>query len=326
MMTRMTTRRAALAALACAPALTIRPAFGQAPDPTVIRIGAALDDQTTALLYGQHSGMFARAGVNVEVQKFNSGSIVAAAVAGGSLEAGKAGTMAVITAYAKGLPFKLIAPVANWNSEHPDSGIIVAANSPIRTAKDFIGKTVAVSSLGDLYSFAAQAWFDKNGGDAQNVRFIEISPPAVTAAIDQGRIDGGVVGEPMLSTALDSGKYRLAAPIFDAIGKRWADAVIFAKTDWIESHRALVERFSRAVREVNLYVGAHESEAAPLIVQYVGLDPSQVKRMTHPERSPYLEVADLQPPIDIAAKYKGIPKAFPAQEMISPLALKAPAR
>lgn len=321
----MTTRRAVLAALACAP-LAAGPAFAQTPDPNLIRIGAALDDQTTALLYGQHSGMFAKAGLNVEVQKFNNGSIVAAAVAGGSLEAGKAGTMAVITAYSRGLPFKLIAPVANWNSNRPDSGIIVAANSPIRTAKDFAGKTVAVSSLGDLYSFAAQAWFDKNGGDAQSVHFVEIPPPAVTAAIDQGRIDGGVVGEPLYSAAIDSGKYRLAAPIFDAIGSRWANAVIFAKSDWIESHRPLVERFSRAVREVNLYVGAHESEAAPLIIQYVGLDPAQVKRMIHPERSPYLEAADLQAPIDIAAKYKGIPKGFAAQDMISAYALKAPAR
>ncbi len=320
----LTTRRAALSAFAATPLLTARPAFGQAGD--VIRIGAALDDQSTALLFGQHSGMFAKAGLNVEVQKFNSGAIVAAAVASGSLEAGKAGTMAVITAYAKGLPFRLIAPVANWTTTRPDSGIIVAANSPIRTAKDFNGKTVSVSALGDLYTYSAQAWFDQNGGDAQSVKFVELAPPAVPAAIDQGRIDGGVVAEPLYSAAIGSGKYRLAAPIFDAVGKRWANAVIFARTDWIESHRSLVERFSRAVHDVNVYVSAHESEAEPLIIQYVGLDPALVKKIIHPERAPYLEAADVQPPIDIAAKYHGIPKGFPAADMISSAALKPPAR
>jgi NitT/TauT family transport system substrate-binding protein len=321
---KQTTRRAVLAALAAAPVVTARPAFGQASD--VIRIGAALDDQSTALLYGQHSGMFAKAGLNVEVQKFNSGAIVAAAVAGGSLEAGKAGTMAVITAFAKGLPFRLIAPVSNWSSAKPDSGIVVAANSPIRSAKDFNGKTVSVSALGDLYSYSAQAWFDQNGADGQSVKFVELPPPSVPAAIDQGRIDGGVVAEPLFSAAIGSGKYRLAAPIFDAVGKHWASAVIFARTDWIESHRSLVERFSRAVHDVNLYVSAHESEAEPLIVQYVGLDPAQVKKMIHPERPGYLEPTDVQPPIDIAAKYKGIPKSFPAADMISPAALRAPGR
>jgi len=319
-----TTRRAALAALAAAPALAAGPAFAQGAD--LIRIGAALDDQSTALLYGVHSGMFAKAGLNVDVQKFNSGTVVAAAVAGGSLEAGKAGTMAIITAFAKGLPFRLIAPVANWNSSHPDMGILVAANSSIRSAKDFNGKTVAVSALGDLYSVAAQAWFDQNGGDAGSVKFVELAPPAVPAALDQGRIDGGVLAEPLYSAALGTGKYRNAAPIFDAIGKHWAEAVIFARTDWIESHRALVERFSRAVRDVNLYVGAHESEASPLIVQYVGLDPAQAKGMLHSERSPYLTAADVQPPIDIAAKYKSIAKVFPAQDLISDAAMKPPSR
>ena len=319
-----TTRRAAVAALATAPLAVPRLALGQAGD--LIRIGAALDDQSTALLYGQHSGMFAKAGLNVEVQKFTSGAVIAAAVAGGALEAGKAGTMAVITAFAKGLPFRLIAPVANWDNARPDMGILVAANGPIHTAKDFNGKTIAVSALGDLYTVAAQAWFDQNGADPQSVKFVELPPPSVPTAIDQGRIDGGVVSEPTYSAALGTGKYRNAAPIFDAIGKHWAEAVIFAKTDWIDSHRALVERFSRAVREVNLYVGAHESEASPLIVQYVGLDPAMAKRMLHSERPPYLLPAEVQPPIDIAAKYKTIPKSFPAQDLISDAALKPPGR
>jgi ABC-type nitrate/sulfonate/bicarbonate transport system substrate-binding protein len=102
--------------------------------------------------------------------------------------------------------------------------------------------------------------------------------------------------------------------------------VIFARTDWIESHRALAERFSRAVHDVNVYVSEHESEAEPLIIQYVGLDPALVKKMIHPERAPYLLAADVQPPIDIAAKYKAIPKSFPAADMISSATFKAPGR
>jgi hypothetical protein len=48
--------------------------------------------------------------------------------------------------------------------------------------------------------------------------------------------------------------------------------------------------------------------------------------MTHPTRTPYLEPDLIQPPIDIAAKYKAIPKSFSAAGMISSVALRRPGR
>jgi hypothetical protein len=80
------------------------------------------------------------------------------------------------------------------------------------------------------------------------------------------------------------------------------------------------------VHEANVYVAAHEAEAAPLIADFIGLDASQLKRLTHPTRTAYLVPSAIQPPIDIAAKYKAIPKSFPAADMISPVALRPPGR
>jgi NitT/TauT family transport system substrate-binding protein len=301
-------------------------ASADVPDQTPIRIGAALDDQTTPLLWAVHSGMFKRAGLNVEVQRFTSGSAVAAAVAGGALEMGKAGTMAIVTAHAHGLPFSLIAPVAYWRNEAPDNGIVVASGSPIKNARDFNGKTIAVSSIGDLYTYAAQAWIAAGGGDPKSVKFVEVPPPSVSAAIDAGRIDGGEVGEPVLSPMLATGKYRLAAPIFDAVGHHWDVAGIFAKDDWLASHRSLVERFVRVIHDANAYVASHENEASPLIVQFVGLEQTTVSHMQHPGRSLYLDPAAFQPAVDLAANYGAIAKNYPAAELISPYALKPPTK
>lgn len=251
-----------------------------------------------------------------------------AAVVGGSLEAGKVGSMAAISAHARGLPFKAIAPVSGWNSETPIRGVVVAVSAPLRSAKDFSGKVIAVSSLGDLDTLATEAWIDRNRGDPKSVKFVELSPTAIPAAIDQGRVDGGVLGdlgEPLLSAATETKKYRLAIPSDDAIGKHWDLAVVVAGDDWTSKNRALVERFIRVIHDANVHVAADESKAAPLIAKFIGLDPSQATQISHPVRVPYLTPDGLQPPIDAAAKYNLIPQVFPASEMISPIVLKPPA-
>lgn len=300
--------------------------LGQTPDTTVIRVGAALDDETTPLVYGWKSGFFASRGLNVEIQRFNSGSAVAAAVAGGSLEMGKAGTIAILQAHVRGLPFTMIAPVSYYRNERPACGLIVPTGAPMRVARDFTGKTLSVSSIGDLFQLTMAAWLEENGVDKDSVKYVEIPPPVVTAAIDQNRIDAGLVCEPILHTAIGTGRYRMAAPTYSAIGVHWQTAAIFAKTDWIDAHRELVEKFVHAIHDVNTYVNAHEDVAAPYIVQFIGLDPGTVKNEVHPGRALYLIPDQFQSLIDVAAKYKAIARAFPAQELISPYALKPGAR
>jgi NitT/TauT family transport system substrate-binding protein len=126
--------------------------------------------------------------------------------------------------------------------------------------------------------------------------------------------------------ALDTKKYRLAAACNDAIGRRWEVAVVVAREDWIESNRPYVEKFVRVIHDANIYVGAHESEAAPLIKQFLGVDSAATQDAKHPIRSPYLTAAAIQPPIDMAARYNLIPKPFSASDIISTVALRPPAR
>jgi len=41
----------------------------------------------------------------------------------------------------------IIAPAALWTSDRPTSALVVAKNSPLASAKDFDGKTIAVNGL-----------------------------------------------------------------------------------------------------------------------------------------------------------------------------------
>ena len=58
------------------------------------------------------------------------------------------------------------------------SGLVVAATSPIRQAKDLNGKTIACTALHSVAETAPRAWIDENGGDSSLVvKFIEFPLP-----------------------------------------------------------------------------------------------------------------------------------------------------
>jgi NitT/TauT family transport system substrate-binding protein len=312
-------------ALAAAASLFAIPQTVVAADAPVIRVGAGLDVESTPVLYAKQAGLFARAGLNVEVQKINGGgTAIAAAVAGGALEIGKASTFALVVAHAKGVPFVLLAPAAYYSSSEPDIPLIVAAGSTIRSARDLDGKTIGVVSLNTTMRLADQAWIDQAGGDSRTVHFVELSPPAVPSAIEAGRIDGATLSEPVLSSAMGTGKFRVLGYSYNAIGKHFDLADWFSSADWVAKNREAATKFARVMIAANAYVGSHEAEVMPLVASYVGIDPVVLAKMKNPERGQYYEPALIQPLIDLAAKYGAIPKPFPAAELISDASPRPP--
>lgn len=296
--------------------------FGQAEDTTVIRVSGSLNDATTPLLYADRAHLFERAGLKVDVQRFTTGASIATAVAGGTLDIGAFNMFGLVLAHAKGLPFSLIAPGTVYHSDAPDGGLLVSANSPLRSAKDFTGKTIGALSLQDLSTFAVESWLDQNGGDSRSVHFVEIPPPLVMPAIEQGRVDAASASEPVFGEAVATGRYRVAAYSMTAIAPRWQATAWYANTDWIEKHRALVRRFVQVMHEANVYAQGHPAETLPLIASYLGVDVSSIAKIRRSTHAEYLNPGEIQPVIDVAVRYKAIPAPFRAQELISSEALR----
>lgn len=320
-------RAAALRRIGAAipPALLLSraPAFAQPAESATLHIGAGLDVESTPLLYASATGLFQKHGLSATVEKIpGGGTAIAAAVAGGALQIGKASTLALIVAHARNIPFVLLAPAAAYSIEKPDLPLIVATESALRSARDLNGKTIGVVSLNPTMRYATQAWVDQNGGDSSTIHFVELSPTETAAAIAQGRIDGAPLSDPALSAAMATGKVRALGYPYNAIGRHFELADWFATAQWVAQNRATAQSFAQVVYDANTYVGSHERAATPVIAQYVGISTDVLAKMHNPERMRYFDPALLQPLIDLAAKYKAIPKPFPAVELISDAALK----
>ena len=60
-----------------------------------------------------------------------------------------------------------------------------------------------------------------------------------------------------------------------------------------------------------------------VIAGFIGVDPAALGRMARSLPAAYLERHEIEPVIETAFKYKQIAKVFPADELISPVALRA---
>jgi NitT/TauT family transport system substrate-binding protein len=287
-----------------------------------VRIAGTPDEDMVGSFWAQQSGIFQKYGIDADVRTINSGAAITAAVIGGSLEIGRSSLLNLILAHAKGIPVVMVATSLLWNSATPASALIVAKSSTVRSGKDLDGMTLASSSIGDFYALMDSAWIDAHGGDSSSVKFVEISGRAAADAVAAGRVTATTLARPMLDQVMATGQFRIVDYPFNAVAKQFVLTAYFTTADYLAKNADTVARFRRALAESVTYVDAHRAEMLPVIAKFSGTDEATIAAMpplTLPP--PRLNVALVQPLIDVAVKYKRIDTGFAAKDMIDPAAL-----
>jgi len=141
------TRRAALTALALA--LGARaPARAATPAPVrglALKVGLVPGAETAQPFYAREQGAFGRAGLDVDIRLFTDASAVGAALVAGAIDVAYGGIIAAAVAHDKDPPIVVLAGANVYVARAAATGILVVARaSPIRSAADLTGKTVAV--------------------------------------------------------------------------------------------------------------------------------------------------------------------------------------
>lgn len=300
---------------AVALAVTMSAAAG-AQTPATVKVATTPIDVGAEVLYGIDMGFFKKHGLNVEVQFIDNGAAIAAAVASGAIDIAQGNVVTLATAHDKGLPFVVVAPAALYSSAAPTSALIVAKNSPIKTAKDLSGKTIGITGVKNITHIATMDWIDLNGGDSSTVKFIELKFSEMAAAVNAGRIDAGVTAEPDLSVATQDGEARVLAPVYSAIAPTFIIGAWFTTSDWAKAHPDVLARYVAAITESGAWANRNQAASAKILEKYTKIESKAgMKRVTFPEKS---DLTLMQPVIDVTAKYKVIKASFPAAELATP--------
>jgi NitT/TauT family transport system substrate-binding protein len=308
---RATIARLASGALAGAAAIP-RSASAQAGETIVVAGVPSTPDLT--VYYADAQGMFAKAGLRVSITTVTSGSAGQLAVVGGAAQVAATNTASLAQAVAKGVPIIAIAPGSEYTHDQPSTRLQVLPDSPIRRLSDIEGKTVASNSLADINSAGLRALVDKNGGDSEKIRFVELPQSAQAAALEEHRVDAILALDPFASANVTKGWRSVALPL-DGIAPMFVSAVYIAHTSWVQSHRTQVSAFARVIHDASVYVTAHWKELIPYVAQLTKLPVATLQSLPPQIFPPGLYASHIQPVIDVTARYGGF-QPFPAARAI----------
>lgn len=307
-------KRSVFTAITAAAALDPRvPAFAQAQAITV-RAGTTPVESYALLLFAAEGGFLKKQGIDAEINTFNGGGAVMAALAGSALDLACVNWGAISNAYIRGIPIKVIAPGGTYTSEAPTTILAVAKTSTIKTAKELNGKTVGVSTLKDLQQASVMKWVDANGGDSTTLKFIELPIPQMAAALTAGRIDAGILLEPNLT--YDKDKVRVLGPCYDAITKRLMICAHVVPEAWLDKNADAAKRIVAALKETAAYANANHDKTAAWLEKYAKIPAADIMKMARIVYTDQLDLTTIQPVIDASAQYKFIARDYKASDVI----------
>lgn len=291
------------------------PMVAHAQTAPLLRLGSVFGDSYAEPYYGVDQGLFAQAGLNVDLLSFASSSAITTAVLTGALDVGISNPIVVANAVDHGIPLRFFAAAA---LNDPNTiGLCVAADSAIKVAKDLNGKTVATTALKDSNSLQVRAWIDQNGGDSTTLQLVEIAPfSAMAAAVHRGTVVAAPLGEPDLTAALTTGGLRMIGHTTEVYGQQSMIGGFIARTDWLEQHSALAGKFAKALYMVAHWANTHRDDTELTVVKYAKLDRATVHGM---HRVPYPESFSpsmFQTYLDLGYKYQYISRHFDANELM----------
>lgn len=281
---------------------------------TALRIATLPIDGTALAYYAQDLKYFPDAGLDVTIQSMSNGAAIATAVIAGTFDVGWSDSISLAAAHKRGLPVTIIGAGGIHTPGSLATQLMVRKDSPLRTAADLTGKVIGCTGLVNVGQFGPELWIDKNGGQSSTVKFVEVPLPALPAALQQGRVDAAWLAEPFIHAAEPFA--RTFALCFDAVAPTWMLGAWFTTTAWAGANREAVAAFRAVMSKTATWANANQAQSAVILAKYANLDPNVLRDMHRIAYGTRPEASQLQPVIDLAARYGAISAPFPAQELL----------
>jgi NitT/TauT family transport system substrate-binding protein len=293
-------------------------ATGAVPAPvraaTSLRLATLPIDGTALAYYAKDLGYFQDAGIDVTIESISNGAVITSAVISNSIDIGWSNIISLAAAYKRGLPVVIIGAGGIHTRGSLATQLMVRKDSPIRTARDLAGKVIGCTGLANVGQLAPELWIDQNGGQSSTVKFIEVPLPQLPAALEQNRVDAAWLAEPYIKAAEPIA--RTLATCFDNVAPRWMLGAWFTTPAWASAHRDAVASFARVMTKTATWANANQRQSALILAKYLNLPPAMLQSMHRITYGTRPEAAQIQPVIDLAARYGAIAAPFPAQELM----------
>jgi NitT/TauT family transport system substrate-binding protein len=262
---------------------------GQQEEPTPVKLAYLAVASDAAMVLGDKQGFFEEEGIDLQLEPVGAGgAAVIPALLKGEYDVASGGIDGPILAAAKGIDVKILAsegaPVSKGHTheagtERGTSGIVVPADSDIRSFADLSGKRMAAITVSGLQYLCIAGTLEKAGVDPKSAKVLEVPPPEMLTALESGRVDAATVVEPFLTQAESQGDRNLGDPCIEAMPGA-QQAGFYTSGKWAEENAELVAALARALTRSNEYANEHPDEVRAVIPEYTEIPAEVAKEIT----------------------------------------------
>jgi sulfonate transport system substrate-binding protein len=267
-MTIDTARRKWLGTFAAAGAISLLPRLAQGAEGRQVRIGYQKSSTLITILKG--GGVLEKQlealGAKISWHEFTSGLPLLEALNTGNIDfsADVADTVPVF-ALAAGARLAYVAQEAPSPSAQ---GLVVRADSPIRSIADLKGKRVAVAKAAGSH-YLLIALLEKSGLKFKDIEPAYLSPADGRAAFERGAVDAWVVWDPFLAAVQRQSQVRLLA---DGRGVADYQRYYLTSLDFLSAAPDILTIFFNELKKTGRWVKQNSTQAAALLAPIWGLD------------------------------------------------------
>ncbi|MGN6548780.1 MAG: ABC transporter substrate-binding protein [Pararhizobium sp.] len=267
---------------ACTIALGTLAAPAEAADAITVGVIPIVD--VAPIYLGKDKGFFEKQGIDLTLQLAQGGAAIVPGVLSGQYQFGFSNMTSLIIAQARGLDFEVVAAGdSSTGVEGKDfSAVVVPKDSPIQSAKDLAGRSVAVNTLKNIGDTSVRAAIRADGGDPSSVKFVELGFPDMPAAVANKRVDAAWVVEPFVTIARSQGA-RVVSWNFVATAPHMMIAAYFTSSQYAKAHPDIVKRFRTAMIQSLDYASKHPDEARKELLSYTKIPADLTGKIVLPD-------------------------------------------
>jgi len=257
----------------------------------------------------KESGYFDEEGLDVTLTRIQAGAPVMGAIQSGEVPLAFVGAQQIVEADLKGGDFVLVTGFVD------SLGQSIYVNSSIETADQLKGGALGVSAFGAVTHVAGRVGVDYLGLK-DDVTFIATGgPPETLAAVQGGKVQGGVFSPPDTLKAREAGLHELLD--VGTTGVKLQTAAIATTRKWMRDHPDVVERYIRAALKGDHRLKTDKTAGEQAIGKYGGvsdqaqLDETYTYYVDQWNKDGSLSIPGIQESLDVAAE--SIPEAKSAK-------------
>ncbi len=284
---------------------------------TKVSVGVIPIVDCAPIYLGDKQGFFKEEGLQLDIQTATGGAAIVPGIVSGSFDFAFSNLISVMVAKDKGLDLKFVANGASTTGEigKDIGGVVVPAGSSIQSAKDLAGKTVSVNNLSNIGDTTIKSVIEKDGGDPNSVKFVEVAFPDAPAALANKQVEAAWILEPFLSKAVAEGG-KVVSWNFVEMHPELDIAGYFTKSETIQGKAELTQKFTRAMNKSLEYAQQHPEEVRAVVGTYTKIDEAARAAIVLPRYRVEFNQDAFKTLGDAAAKYGTLTKAPNADELL----------